>query len=425
LWPAPFRADCTVSRPRGGAGVNVALVVRGGAGICGSGRCLVPLDAESTEGWQTSPDGARIELPLAVCANGDVTAVEVATFCPAKQANAAICPGMSPPTTDGGCAADAEGGCPEGYVCEASSGKTECVLFDSGTTDKTRCHADPTLPCAGNAVAYSCNGLPDPSLQCDQIHSACSVSGWCCIPAGDAGTCSVDAGMAGVLIDDMSEQATAFCGAAQIKLSVPPGGGTSGYWFTVDDGTGSGSMFPAPHSSFTYTPVAATCSSPLSNAACMKSVAPYQSGPPNGWALMGFNFDILAPTPDSGTLLTYDVSGYKGIRFWARASDSGSQSVSIQFLDAANHMAVPGAACANVAGPLGCYNFYQETQTFQSTWSQYEVDFDKLTQRFTNAQGFFTTPQFDMHAALGIQFVVDGSPLSFDVCVSQIYFVPK
>jgi hypothetical protein len=281
-------------------------------------------------------------------------------------------------------------------------------------------------------MGYSCSGLPDPSLQCHRIHHQdCTIIGWCCVPAGDAGTCAFDAGT-GDLIDDTSGKATG-CGA-QIKLPIGAGAGTAGYWTTNDDGTGSGSMVPAPLDGFDYMPVSATCSIPFSSAACMASVTPYTS--PGAYGVMGFvfltsNFPTSGTNPDGGTSLptTYPpVSRYKGIRFWAMASDRGSQSLSIQFLDVANDMGAPGAACASNSPPLRCYNYFQNTKTVTSTWTEYEVDFDELTQRFTVDQGFYITDHFDLQAALGVQFVVgsDGAaPLTFDVCVADIYFVPK
>jgi hypothetical protein len=420
LWSAPPGGDCSLPRPPG-ADVNVALVVAGGDGICSRGSCLVPLDAESAEGWRTSPDGTRIDLPPAVCTNGNVRALEVTTTCPTKPANAAICPGVGSPIVAGGCVADTDGGCPDGYACDSSAGQDQCVRIDSGTTPA--CLPDPTVLCAGGATGYSC--MPsDPSLQCAQLRSdnACGISGLCCVSAGDAGTCTVDAEEGGVLIDDMSGQ-TADCAASQPKLPIVHAGDTAGYWYASDDRTDSGSMVPLPGTEFTYTPVTATCSAPFSSAACIKSVRPYLSFNPA--PLMGLQFEILAPIPDGGnaTPAAYDVTRYRGIQFWARASDAGSQSVTVQFADSPNDGAIPGSAC-NVTPPYKCFNYYQHTLPLVSTWAPYEVDFDMLSQVLD--AGLNTTPMFTQNAALAINFMVDGvTPLTFDLCVAEIYFVPK
>ncbi len=437
LWPMPLGPDCAVPWSRWGARLNVALVIAGGDGICGAGSCLVPLDAEGPEGWQASADGTRIELPLAACSNGAVRAVEVSTACLKKRTTSVTCPGATVPNAGGGCLADPDGGCPDGYVCESEGGPGLCV--PSGGTSTTaqgpRCNPDSTVVCPGGAAGYACQGAPDPWLQCNAVrHRNCTTFGWCCVPATDSGACAPDAGQdagpEGLLIDDMSM--TLLCGG-QNKLRIPSGVGTPGYWFTADDGTGAGSMVPTPQDGFNYMPVAAACEGrlvmPFSNAACMKSVAPYTSAFPDGWATMGFNFMTSGTNPDGGasTPIAFDVSGFRGIRFWAMASPSGSQTLSVQFSDVENDMAAPGAGCVQ-ASPLQCYNFYQYTLALQSTWSPYEVDFDRLTQQFTNAQGFYTTQGFDRNAALGITFVASsdgGTPLTFDVCVAQIYFVPK
>lgn len=182
-------------------------------------------------------------------------------------------------------------------------------------------------------------------------------------------------------------------------------------------------MVPVPHTEFTYTPVTATCFAPFSNAACIKSVTPYVSF---AYApLMGFQFEILGANPDGGnaTPAAYSVSPYRGIQFWAMASDTGATSVTVQFSDAPNDAAFPGAAC-EVNPPYKCFNYYQYTQRLTSTWAPYEVDFDMLSQRLD--AGLNTTPMFVQSAALAINFMVAGvTPLTFDLCVAQIYFVPK
>ncbi|MDP9000396.1 MAG: hypothetical protein M3O46_09820 [Myxococcota bacterium] len=109
--------------------------------------------------------------------------------------------------------------------------------------------------------------------------------------------------------------------------------------------------------------------------------------------------------------------------------------MSIQLADVSNDGIYPGAACR--MSQLQCYNYHQYTKTLTETWQPYEVDFDQLTRRLATDQGFFTTSQFDRMAAIGIQFVMaaqspdgglptldGGLDLTFNLCVSQIYFVP-
>jgi len=83
--PSP---DCTIEKPAGDD-VNVALRVANG-GICNEGTtttCFVALDGEDPEGWTTTADGARAQLPAEVCRRIDersVLAVQVSTACEMK-----------------------------------------------------------------------------------------------------------------------------------------------------------------------------------------------------------------------------------------------------------------------------------------------------------------------------------------------------
>jgi hypothetical protein len=82
---------CTIAKPIGGAGVNVAMQVATGAGACEPAGmpCFIALESESPEGWQTEADDAsRIQLPQEVCArlaNSKLAGVVTSTACPPKQ----------------------------------------------------------------------------------------------------------------------------------------------------------------------------------------------------------------------------------------------------------------------------------------------------------------------------------------------------
>ena len=89
-------ATCAIERPLGD-NINVALRVAGG-GICREGAdsttCFVPLDGEDPEGWTTTADGGRIQLPEEVCrrlAERKVLAVQTSTACPMKSASLTPC----------------------------------------------------------------------------------------------------------------------------------------------------------------------------------------------------------------------------------------------------------------------------------------------------------------------------------------------
>lgn len=86
-------STCSVEKPSGGAGVNVALVKPLGTdGICGQDSCLVPLDGESDAGWRTIAN--RIVLPRPVCdriLDGTVLGVAVTTSCSTKSEATPTC----------------------------------------------------------------------------------------------------------------------------------------------------------------------------------------------------------------------------------------------------------------------------------------------------------------------------------------------
>jgi hypothetical protein len=159
-------ATCTVPVPSGGAGVNVAVLrAPNTEGICGTQACLVPLDAESAEGWQQ--DGQRAFLPQAVCnriKDGKAQGVAVTTACPTKTQRVPPCGPWSSVETQPG-TFDAPG---VGHGGEGGSG-------GSGGADA---------------------GVPD-SRPCKQSGEKCEIGVDCC-PSGHACQADTDGGGEGV-----------------------------------------------------------------------------------------------------------------------------------------------------------------------------------------------------------------------------------
>jgi hypothetical protein len=117
-------ATCSIPKPAGGMGINVALVQGpDGAGICGPGACLLPLDANATDGtgWIGTPDG-RILLPPAACdrmAKGLIGSVAVTTACHTKTQAIPTCgPWSSAGSTEG----TADAGAPADVVLPGDAG---------------------------------------------------------------------------------------------------------------------------------------------------------------------------------------------------------------------------------------------------------------------------------------------------------------
>jgi hypothetical protein len=86
--------DCTIPKPSGGAGLNVALEQSAsGAGICGPEACLIPLDQTSNVGWTDLGNG-RLQLPQGVCdqlTKKTFLGVAVTTSCTTKTAAIPTC----------------------------------------------------------------------------------------------------------------------------------------------------------------------------------------------------------------------------------------------------------------------------------------------------------------------------------------------
>jgi hypothetical protein len=85
--------QCTIAKPHGGLGINVALRVLND-GICdeASGACFVPLHADNDDGFRELND--RLQLPGAVCDRlraGRVSAVVVSTTCATRSAASPAC----------------------------------------------------------------------------------------------------------------------------------------------------------------------------------------------------------------------------------------------------------------------------------------------------------------------------------------------
>jgi hypothetical protein len=100
--------DCSIVDP-GGSQVNVSIALPPGSpGICGPEACLIPLDAESPEGWVRA--GGRLKLPHAACDRPE-SAVAVTTACPPKTSGIPTCGNWS--VVEGNPQGDE--GAPDGY----------------------------------------------------------------------------------------------------------------------------------------------------------------------------------------------------------------------------------------------------------------------------------------------------------------------
>jgi hypothetical protein len=92
---------CSMAKPSGGSGINVAMVRKAGTpGICNGNACYVPVDQDPEFGWSVSTtDPTRITLPAAVCQrlqlpDSDklsILGVAVSTACQTKDESVPTC----------------------------------------------------------------------------------------------------------------------------------------------------------------------------------------------------------------------------------------------------------------------------------------------------------------------------------------------
>lgn len=162
---------CTVPLPADrGAGLNVALVnATGGAGVCASNACLVPLENDALRGWVES--GGRIQLPAAACLG--LGRAAIATRCATKRASDPPCgswsssggPGTGGPLVtidlgpgqadDGGTEAGADAAADASPVQDASLDGDATVMVDAGEDAAVVVDAGAGADGAGGADATS------------------------------------------------------------------------------------------------------------------------------------------------------------------------------------------------------------------------------------------------------------------------------
>jgi hypothetical protein len=85
------------------------------------------------------------------------------------------------------------------------------------------------------------------------------------------------------------------------------------------------------------------------------------------------------------TALPADLSGYRGIRFWIRATEAHSGVLRVGVDDASTHP--NGGRCARATAPgEECWNaFSVDLPTLSEEWEQHFIAFDKLTQKHPRA----------------------------------------
>jgi hypothetical protein len=230
---------------------------------------------------------------------------------------------------------------------------------------------------------------------------------------------SQDSGSAGtagapLLVDDQSSLSG--------RISLPNGGA----WDTFPFGT-TATIVPPPNDPFVFSQVDAGS---FSNAACMTA-----SGITGYGAGEAFTFQI---DPATGGRAPYNASAYSGVSFYAMSPDTPEMEV--YFWDTDKYEFWPGATCAGGAdaGPVPaagypqppCGDPAQAYLQLSPSWTQIHILWSQL--QAAPGGGYYVEPSLDVNGLLIMGFQIPnpnrnvdgGAPLSFTLCIAQIYLTP-
>jgi hypothetical protein len=370
--------------------LNVALVVdtsvSGSYGACApGGACLVPLAADTPDGWEPiEDDGGGIigmVLPDRVCDLG--LGVQISAVCLPKDVDTRLC--VVPPTC-----AHSDVTCPSDWQ------PYSCATSPDGAVAPT--DVDPTATDCWPALEPLADGGPGPAS-----------SLLCCHPGPELSTDPL-------LIDDMT-------GEPQIKRAPPPSAQV-GFWFlSTDDLT---SVLLPGRRQFEYTALAPPATNPdggaIGNAACFGTA---EAGLMGGYLLGGFDFGNVG-----GTAVPIDLSSYTGVRFLAWSEFAG-QEVRVQFPDRDTSTELPGATCLVAQGSSACGNHFGKNLVLTDTPTEYVVQWSEITQDTGYAGSFMVPTGFDETSVVDVDFLVasydsTGAPVPYPlpirICVDDVYF---
>jgi hypothetical protein len=192
------------------------------------------------------------------------------------------------------------------------------------------------------------------------------------------------------MIDDMEE------GSPNILNR----GGRSGSWFTYNDQTDGGVQTPAP-----MTPCLPALIPDGGRCGSLHAQHTFGSGFTNYG--VGLGFDLNHP---AGPRMTYDVSMYNGIAFWAR----GPQDIDVLVVEQATASIGEGGTCDPTT--MKCDDHYQTPVSVSAGWQQYTVAWSMLKQK-----NFGTAVPFNKQTVFGVQFAVNPAP-AFDYWIDDVGF---
>jgi hypothetical protein len=375
---------------------NVALVVdtsvAGSYGACAPGDvCLIPLQANSPDGWQTIADDGGITgvvLPDKVCSMG--LGVEISVTCPPNVTGVPLC------TTAATCAhSDVE--CPSDWTAYS------CATLADGVAAQPT-DVDPTQTLCWPAREPGADGGQGPSLLC--CHAG-----------------PPPAPQDPLLVDDMS-------GEPIVKIAPPAQGDSQGTWFvTTDDMTSV--ILPGRGEFFEYTALAPAVATPdggaIASAACFGVP---EAGFPGSLLIAGFTFAMVGPK-----VVPFDVHPYTGIRFLAWSEFTG-QDLRVNFPNLDTTTEVP-STCLVAQGIGSCGDHFGKDLVLTDAPTEYFVRWTDVSQQVytTSSTGRDSGPYlvptgFDKTSVLQTDFGIFNFsttpptpyPLPIRICIANVYF---
>jgi hypothetical protein len=186
---------------------------------------------------------------------------------------------------------------------------------------------------------------------------------------------------------------------------ICPSAGRTGSWVAFHDGTGTLSL---PHGPVAATSVIPGCRGRSRRALHFK-----------GQAFREWGAGVAARLGRKGGT-AFDLSGFRGIRFWARAESPVLLRVSVATRDTLD--ASYGGDCSAPPGRV-CDDHYAACRTVGREWVNYTVRFDTLEQG-----GWGVKAGFDLTRVTELHFIVprpeQAPEVSFDVWLDDVALVP-
>jgi len=218
---------------------------------------------------------------------------------------------------------------------------------------------------------------------------------------GSAGTPAAGSGGAptGEQIDDFEDQDEFI-----LRLST-----RNGPWYVFADGTASGVL-----GKLTIAPLSGADLRPNSSSTAALHLTATGF---TGWGA-GVGADMV--NLSSGKKAPYDVSAYRGIRFFAKIGSGTTATVKVLLPNI--YSDADGGKCTDADSTKRCGDhLFQSVSGLKTTWAEYEVKFSDFTQQ---PFGLKQPPPFDLTGVYSVQFTM-ANKLPVDLWLDDVSFVLK